>query len=700
MKKKVVIAGFLTAAAIFLLSGPKVSPAADREDSPAKENVAILAQEGGAAVQKEPLKGAALMAEMEALYRETEEFLGKRRPVNLEDLLRGQCANQVDPLVVERLMKEKAFYEKDLGLRLDGYLRIADRYDNSVTGDDLESFSYIGLSWHLLGNGLYENRLKARDCEISGRIVKELGMRREIQNNYYCIYADTISLFNTSKLYLLKKEIGFLERLQSVVYDLYLLHSLSREEVIKIDKWIDIARLNVEKYEGYTKAHALLENRTYDEYLYFPPLNVNITLLTEYMKNQDLLLDLHRERVELKNDKAKEVRLSLFLRNEFRTERTMDGLSAGYAAGLSFSMPISNIYEERDEITRAEIQEVEAKLRKEKEDRSLNALNYYYEFRYKQEDFAELLDNREIIEARLDAELLKLKYYPESFDAMRFMQSIRDLFDTDFEIIDTQEKAYLRVVKLLEQGEVPPGDAKMFVGATTEDRVSRKVLRGGERSLYIWSDAFNGTDNAYLFDVLRTRSVKSLFLSYSQKTDRKKLTEFFSLAGKKLQVHLMFSSTDWISPEKRQEIMKRLKEAEAYPVSGIHLDVEPQTLKDWHEKKELYLEQYIAMLRFIKENCRKPLSVSVPVSYPREILDEISRIADRTYIMAYGEKNLEKLGRISNVDKMCVALRAEDFSAELELERRIERLRKEPGVGCFAIHSFSDYLKLIGEEPR
>ena len=108
--------------------------------------------------------------------------------------------------------------------------------------------------------------------------------------------------------------------------------------------------------------------------------------------------------------------------------------------------------------------------------------------------------------------------------------------------------------------------------------------------------------------------------------------------------------------------------------------------------------KYIQVLKQAKQFAdahKLELSVSIPLSYPETILEEINKTCNRVYLMAYENVDVEFILRKTAEEKKilnskCVlALRTKDFKTRTEMDSHFKAL----GFDKTAYHDLDDLIK-------
>ena len=259
----------------------------------------------------------------------------------------------------------------------------------------------------------------------------------------------------------------------------------------------------------------------------------------------------------------------------------------------------------------------------------------------------------------------------------------------------SDETVPMSIVRNVEKFPVPAGSKE-----TLEFPVKR-----GKREIYMWSGTFNKTENSDIIDFLESESISSVLLSFSQSLHKEKTLDFMSRAKRK-QINIVFmkSKKEWLSKDRRKAILQEISELEKYSPAGLHLDIEPHLFDNWRENNYAILDEYIKMLHYIRKNYQGELSVSIPVMYPDRILQDIYKIADKVYIMAYGRTNMKKLTEKVKeelgygIQKSVIGVSCRDFENEHDFENYIEKILSSVSTDKIVIHDFKQYLELVQDK--
>ena len=210
-------------------------------------------------------------------------------------------------------------------------------------------------------------------------------------------------------------------------------------------------------------------------------------------------------------------------------------------------------------------------------------------------------------------------------------------------------------------------------------------------SIYIWSKEFNMVDNNSIVSFLKQKNINIALVSASKKTNFYKLYTFIDES--KLKIEFLIGDNSWIYENKRDKISKKLKFLTQFDNFYIHLDVEPQALKDLKHNRIKYFNMYLNMLKYIKNKFPKyHISISIAPFYSTEYVKQFSKYVDKIYLMAYKYKKLSQLKkRIEKFSflksKLVIAFNCKDYTSKQKLLNDIEFI-KSLGYENIAFHSF------------
>lgn len=593
-------------------------------------------------------------------------------------------------------------YEDDLGLEFRG------RFSHSFSGTGLDDTStgneesgaqgYVELSWDVLRSGYFENQGRAQALYKESQLAELSSQIKSITNSYRC-----------RRYKLAQNFTGFISQILSL--RLSLMESITAIERRAYFKgWSQFDELLVSEDELVRIRHELdyIHSSPYFDHqitsLLNPPLiDINMKKVALAMRNDHLqpqVANLKKDVLESKEDARYRNRLRFFIREGLIED---DQFGQGNASvGVSFNIPL--VIENEDSL-KYRLLAVESEAKLEDWER-LTRVRYAYSLvRYQQKQVIKqhYRYQRALEMFRQSNVSLRLDYESDN-DLIIAITRLRTLLDAAFELIEVKKELYWRVneVFLTSRIEFQPDFIQLY-GLPTEDKRGRTW----DRSLYVWSKSFNIFSNPDIFDFLQAKGINNILFSASKKINHQKMNSFLQQAKKtNLHVEMMIGSNEWIFPKNHQRaVTSSLITAEKY--GAIHFDIEPHTFKDFKQRKNYYLENYIAMLSAIRKKIpNQPLTVAVPLHWSKSFYKKTARLVDGVYVMAYGTnkpktliRRLHPLIQQLGVDKVTVILRLKDYEDEWQLEQMIDQLNQSLGIKQFGFENLANFFKLASQRP-
>jgi len=588
------------------------------------------------------------------------------------------------------LYSESDLKEHDYGLSLRGqYTK-----DTITSADDDETRSYMELSWDILKGGYRDNKSQARTLEQKANLTKYQGeINQQIRiskcNNYHLS-----QLFSglKSRLLTLKAE------LMNAVY------KIERRAYFKGWSYLDdylIAESEIELVRNELKF--LHSSSSFDESIVNivnpPVIGVNIDEITNAMRGDDRFDNVTSMEKNILNHEENTLQrnsLRLFLRHE------LDIGSSGsepsdLVTGLRFTVPLGkrskaplhyklqHLDEEGEYNKWERLARVRTAYAKMAEQTS-RVIKQQYRYVHANERL-----RRSIVEKHLDSDT----------DIAVAVIRLRESLNTSLELLNEKEELYRRVNAVFLSAHLNYRPEFLYTVNLPDTDYRARI---GNRSVYLWSPTFNAISNETIMDFLEAKGIKRIALSAGSKVDRHKMLDFIEQTkNDNLSVELIVGANEWVFPE-NHERAAILTATAAEHTGMIHLDIEPHTLPDYKENQEEYHRNYLKLLESVNTAIDdNKLSVSIPVHWPAEVYQEIEKLVDTIYIMAYGKKNIDALENSLAVssemipdEKYVIALRVNDFEDEWELENIFEMLNKRMNINQFSLHKFGDYFNKAG----
>lgn len=640
------------------------------------------------------------------------------------------------------LREEARASADDPGLNLEGGVRKGFDQTNSVLSSGTRQSAYVGLKWDFLSGGLVENRGRARWYELRAERA-DVVARMEYHDRLNQCRADRIpDAFLPMRYRLLSLKTELLEQLLPAFRQAYLRGGVFLEDVLQVEQELQASAndlAGIRRRLAAFSQQALLHPRM------FPLLDVDMESVMRAIEQDELMPRaemLNADITAQEHENEKDARLYAFLRYEAYGHQFR---SRGPAAGLGFRVPL---FEDKNAGVEAYREDSRARLQNAVASRKRDAGRAYRKFVEERERGIRQWYRFLRVMERLRRSRLEEEYNHWGVDTRAAAQRAEEAIDAAIELERAFELMYRRASEVFSAAHVLYQPGMVHVLPLVDEQWRQ---RGGERSLYVWSKAFNEQSNEFIQAFLRAKQVGTVVLSSGKQVAQDKLKAFLVQARRAgIKVEPMFASNDWLSPDHYDEAVRRISEVmgaadstavhwqetagpkeSAPPLQQLggspvlierplqvvrgdvktgfhlaHLDIEPQGLPRMKGKKREQAAALIDLLTHLRRNLAANirLAVSVPVSWEAGDYLQIAGLADRLYLMDYGNSDPDVLlRRLHNArlavpdSRLVLALRASDFRSEVELEQVIQAIRSRTGIEHFAIHALRDYLNLTNQ---
>jgi len=599
------------------------------------------------------------------------------------------------------LQKQKELLKKDNGLAFTGsYLEnfesdIADLNDNLVYARKFQA----GINWNILKNGFFDKKIDVKLIENRIEREKLKNETRSQSSHYLKRFDQTIFVFNKAKLNLLNQREKSLKIQYKLVQDLVSMKKLPKQDLLKIE-----ARLS--EIQSLKQVYG-----SYNMYLNYE----NDTLVLD--ENNLTLIDLNYSSIfKLIEQQTKSVMGGNAYSNYYKWYHQI-GLKANikynyydlinssnrdyWSAGINLTIPLFMQTKLKNEIALEKWKYDNEKLSNSRTNLHEEVLNIAYEFRYKLKQFVGFYQKRKLIEEKLRIENVKVRLGDKFVDPMGGLDIIDDIVTVDIELIDLLQNLYLKALKIHSK----IGYAKI------EDVIDNKSIytvneysKDKQKSVYVWSKTFTDNSPGFLAEYCIYNHFNKAIVSASiNDTKLNSKIRFANFLKGKADYYLMIGSNKlFYNKNINSQISSIYSDYSKIDVKGIHIDIEPHTFPEWKTDKMSLLDRYVKMIGEISSFCKKnnlELEISIPLHYNEIIVDKLFSTVDNIYFMAYENvkndyiyKKVQKFVD-TNLDKIVIAIRTEDYKNRIEMNTKIEELKKLTNVSHYAYHDLGRLLK-------
>lgn len=591
------------------------------------------------------------------------------------------------------LDKQLELAKRDYGVGLTGsYLENI----NPTVGDLEDNLVYerkfnVGAEWKLLKNGFFENKVKARILE--DKILREQMNQDAAQEkyNYLKRFDRTIYTFNVVKIKLLYERREQLQKQYEIVSQLVYLKRLRKEDLIRMDTRLAEVESLINVYQSYN-----LYLNPQGEVLEFDQDNLPLIDLN-YVKIFKLLGEQTDSMLAERQYKDyykwyHEISLRTYARYNYYDLIDMNNRSF-FSAGFNFNIPIPFNTKLRNEVENERFKYDNQRIVQNRVNLHEEVLDIGYEFRYKMKQFISFVQKRKLFMEKLRVEKVKVRLRDNNIDPLMGLDLHDDLLQIDIELVDLLQNMYLKALKV--HSKIPHANIRDIVHFQTTEEIN-EYLDDKERSVYVWSKTFEDYSPEFLAEYSIYNEFKKIYVAITDKDTGAAKMDFMEYAAENAEVHVMIGDNDLIyEDEPAVRIDKMLSQYQKNRPVGIHLDVEPHTFDDWGSDRQKLVKMYLEMLGKVSTYCKDydyKLSVSIPLHYSEDMVDRILTLCDEVYFMCYENVNTDYIDRKITTykdfaqDKIVLAFRTEDFLNRVEMEEKINDVRKQTNITRFAYH--------------
>jgi len=591
------------------------------------------------------------------------------------------------------LEKQLELAQRDYGVAVTGGFQ---ENINPTIGDLEDNLIYrrkfnVGAEWRILKGGFFENKVKARIFE--DRILREqMNQDANVEGyNYLKRFDHTIFTFNEVKIKLLNERRAQLEKQYQTIKELVYLKRLKKEDLIALDTRLSEVESLIHVYEDYNS--------------YLNPANDSL----EFDVDNLPLIDLDYQKIFYLLGQQTDSLLSSRVYDDYYSWYHQISLKtyarynyydligptnrSWFTAGFNFNIPIPFNTKLKNEVAQEKYKYDNEKLVQKRVNVHEEVLSTGYEFRYKLKQFIAFYQKRKMFMEKLRVEKVKVRLNDNNIDPLLGLELYDDLLQIDIELVDLLQNMYLKALKV--HSKIPHSDIRDVVKFQTAQDVNQ-YIDNKKRAVYVWSKTFEEYSAGFLAEYSIYNEFSTIVISTSMKDTLEEKKKFIEFANQNAEVHYMIGENSLFYEEDISGYIGKVldKYGEVDP-KGIHIDIEPHTFDDWQTEKPKLLKQYLEMMGKISTFCDDrdlELSVSIPLHYGEEVIDQLLVLCDHIYFMCY--ENVKTSYIVNKVkpfldngkDKLIIALRTEDFANRIEMEDKIKEVQTQTSLSSFAYH--------------
>lgn len=628
-----------------------------------------------------------------------QSFLKHHFSRNVDDLQLLFGPKQVDSLQVFHDQAERSAAMKVI--RGDHGLKLQSSYANNFTGSLLEDDgtfyqwrTYAGLDWDLMKGGVLARKQKLLQLQREYEAEQAAQNERIKDFSYRKSYDFIIYTFNKQKVEVIENRLNILSGLLSVIEKMYYLRYNHWEDVLDIMSKKSETELFLKNYLTYLRSVQLDSQLVNQEVSDLPVFDI---LFDEIVRQgcdtmtRHFILEKNLEALEHDFHWSKEINLSAQLRYNYYD----GGLASSYnardflTAGLSLTIPIPFNQSARREWKEAKQQKLRTDFESYRNGLNNELLNHYYEYEYAHKQYLNFFYKKEQLAVTINRGIRKRNLDDPDYSPMQVVDKLDELFSVDLELIDIQQKMYLKALKVFSM--VNAVDVTPFIDIKDYNQfVSQYKSR---RILFCSADDLRLYEPPFLMEFFRQNGVTevvvdagadpSTYLRYAALLD--------AAVGSDLLVRFAvdpLGGSSQLAPDLQSEISLSL-------TPSLHFDLNA-ALKDRHN--HYYDEIQETLVLYSKSF---DISISVPAHTDPELIQALLPLISKVHLLPEHSEQVNSAFRnlrsmipgLSN-DYVYPGVRPQDFSTKLEFDDFIEEVIAELEVPAVVIDSMDELINL------
>ena len=569
-----------------------------------------------------------------------------------------------------------------------------------------------GVEWDILSGGLVENRRKAQilENELQMKLLENKNSNSgkiSYENRNQIIY-----YFNKKKVEVLKMRKDISNKKMDV------LTQLAESGEIRTTMLLEAHSRTIEingQFNLYASFNdgvkTILDTNRITTKRLLPPFDVNVVVLralSGMQYNPNKMMELQSNSDKLRFNWMNDVSLSSGVRYNYY-DRTGNGFNRGFMSmNLTARIPLRVFQVDYLALSHLQEEEVKLDMRQEDELKWLEISNLVYELRYKQKQFSNLVEKQ-----RLHSDLLRnyhglKKIEDPSFQPIEGLNALDEFWAMEIEKIDLLQQMYLKLGEIQEK--IPNEAISQYIipwngNMSIIDGASDSNYVADSRSMYLWSKAWMDKSATEIITNVRVWNIQKLLVSAGgSEAHFTQFKQLVTMADRnELKCELLIGNNRWLSANITPKLDSVWNKISDLPIEGIHLDIEVHTFDGFHDSPDAFFLLYMNRIREASAFCKihnLRLEVSIPLTYPSEILQELEMLCDEIVVMAYETKGPKQIqSRIADEliigkDKISVALRAKDYVSKASIEADYRELKDLLKVKNTVLHDYQTYKVL------
>lgn len=553
-----------------------------------------------------------------------------------------------------------------------------------------------GIDWDILNNGFYENRLKNKILKLNYAALQKKQYSEHLNSFQNKQTAQIISYFNKKKIEILDARKNLNAKQNPIIEKLWVIKHITKDNYLKcIQNSTDInAQYNL--YQNYNRVNQL-NNKDFDFELPILDINIQQLLQKSNAPTIDSSLVNASQIAKYQSSYIKDVSLKAYTRYNYYDVYNANQPNRSYVSvGMNLSLPLAFNQKDKKAFYLIQQQLANYKETSDSSDFQATIINKYYEYQYKLKQFKNLYHKRLVFEELLRTERAKAQLNSLEFNPNTALFILDDYWSNAIELIDLKQDLYKILLDF--KVKLPSINITEYTTPLNLSNLNIASSNPPYKAVYIWSDAFKNNSQTVISEYCKVNEFNPILISYSPtKLYIQQISEFIS-KNYITPIHLMIGSNKLLQTGMSGFLDTLKTNIDLTKIKGIHLDIEPHTFTDFKDNKEKYFGMYLQVLKqatLFCDNNHLELSVSIPLSYPENILIELNAACNQVYLMAYEnvdidfitKKTIEEKTILKN--KCVLALRTKDFENRTSMDEALKKL----GFEKTAYHDLDDLIK-------
>jgi hypothetical protein len=654
-----------------------------------------------------------LIKELSALWdnnkEETFNYLldnKSKKSTNLKTTFPTLITNNRVDLLAKRNVLQQKIYKKDLGFNF-----TASYQRNTSTPfldpEDVVIFrqrAVVGLDWDLLRGGFVDNRLKAKTLSKELEWIKNSNYAQKTSRPFLLSSQQVVTNFNKRKIVILQKRLELNTKQMALIEKLWALKQISMDNYLKaIQNKADING-QLELYKSFSDKAQQLKLASQDS-IELPLLDLDFDKLISKVNYTAVAGDSTLPAYLIENAKResnfiREIGLKAYARYSYYDVYTQNIPNRKFMSyGLNLTIPLAFNQKEKRELYLVNKQIDNLQQPQVEPGIEYLLLNYYYDYRYKLKKYYNLIEKRNVFAELLRTESVKQEFYDLEFNPNTALLILDDYWSNAVELLDLHQDMFKTLLSIKEK--VPGSEISDFTfPVTVKDNLKDSTfIPPPVKAIYIWSKSLSVATQTMLTDYITLNNFNQIVVSY--KYDKVYLQTLNPFINKNYtsKISLMIGNNKLINGGMPIYLDSLAKSVPLTFVKSIHLDIEPHTFDDFKTNQAAYFAKYMQVLDDASSFCKKQnlqLEVSIPLSYPDDVLDKIFSLCNKVYLMAYENVDPDFITRKCEEElkrgksKIVLALRTKDFENRSQMDEHFKKL----GIKNIAYHDYETLLEL------